>query len=182
VDQHAGSVQQDFIITFLQPLASLHVRCAQQEPSLQWRVHRAVKPVLLVNAPFRTCQCLEFMNDSICQKMIQAVTKMIQSVKNAHVNVWCFWVIQSVKKAGTYSVGGSSSCTPCSAGTFSNRSGIVSETFCIPCPVNTYSSTSAANSSTLCLKCPTGTGTLLRTGASSLEQCLDACGGGRCFV
>ena len=69
---------------------------------------------------------------------------------------------------------GSTSCTSCESGTYSQATGANSATTCTPCPVGKFSESSGSAD---CTQCPAGTNST-STGASSADDCLD-CGIGK---
>ena len=69
---------------------------------------------------------------------------------------------------------GSSSCTSCESGKYSNQTG---QSSCVECEAGTYNPATGSTSSSSCLNCPSGT-YLPFSGASSLSNCID-CSSGR---
>ena len=82
------------------------------------------------------------------------------------------WVNQSTSGvsscyAGTYSLAGASTCTPCPAGKY-NTTNLA--TSCISCSAGTYNASSGAGSASACISCSAGT--FSGEGASTCQTCV----------
>lgn len=67
------------------------------------------------------------------------------------------YVLLDTCPTGSYSTTGSSTCTSCTAGTYSSTTGASSPSACVPCDQGSYSLSIAASSASTCIPCPSNT-------------------------